>query len=247
MELKELLLSNQTSTESTQQLKDQYSQMRNVLKTSLQELRGEVQELQQDRQATGRKFTAMREELLLREQTILSLKEQLQSLRANQREPSITTNSSPHSEPQPSTSTSTSTPTDTRSSQRPAVTPTPTLSTTDSQREATTSRPSKTSGEVKITSDADIVILIDSNGKRVKEDQLFPAHKVNKFWCSRTDNALQLLTESTLGQPSHIIIHTGSNDLRLQQGRVAESMKRVAQRATQTFPSSKIIISTILP
>ena len=69
--------------------------------------------------------------------------------------------------------------------------------------------------------------------------------KLVKIWCRRTDNALQLLTESTLGQPSHIIIHTGSNDLR--QERVAESVKRVAQRATQTFPSSKIIISTILP
>ncbi|XP_032387891.1 uncharacterized protein LOC116699438 [Etheostoma spectabile] len=42
VELKELLLSNQTSAESTQQLRDQLSQVRNELKASIQELRGEV-------------------------------------------------------------------------------------------------------------------------------------------------------------------------------------------------------------
>eukprot|EP00064_Thunnus_orientalis_P000698 superscaffoldBa00000038_g699 len=116
----------------------------------------------------------MREELHLREQTILILKEQLQSLRTSQQQqPSITTNSSSQSEPQASTSALT----DTRPSQQPAVTPTHTHSTTDSHREATTSRPSKTSGEEKIASDADVLILIDSNGKFVNENQLFPGHK----------------------------------------------------------------------
>lgn len=50
-----------------------------------------------------------------------------------------------------------------------------------------------------------------------------------------------------MGQPSHIIIHTGSNKLRLKQERVAESVKRAAQRPTKTFPYPTITISTILP
>lgn len=167
---------------------DQYSQVRNNLKG----LRGEVlelqqdrealrrdlnavrEELQQDRQATERELTAVREELHLREQTILRLKEQLHSLKASQQQPTITTNSPPHPEPQPSTSTLT----DTRPSQQPAVTPTPTTSSSDSHREASTSRPSKTSGEEKTVNAADIVILIDSDGKFVNERQLFPGHKV---------------------------------------------------------------------
>ncbi|XP_028428670.1 seizure protein 6 homolog [Perca flavescens] len=55
----------------------------------------------------GREVTAVREELHLREQTILSIKEQLHSLRVcqHQPQPSITINSPPQPEPQPSTST----------------------------------------------------------------------------------------------------------------------------------------------
>uniref|UniRef100_A0A8C9YD43 SGNH hydrolase-type esterase domain-containing protein n=1 Tax=Sander lucioperca TaxID=283035 RepID=A0A8C9YD43_SANLU len=87
----------------------------------------------------------------------------------------------------------------------------------------------------------------DREALRTELTALFPGQKVTKIQCPGTDNALQLLTEPIVGQPSHIVIHTGTNDLRLQQERVAESVKRVAQRATQTFPSSKIIISTILP
>lgn len=50
MELKELLLSNQTFTDSTQQLRDQYRQVWNELKVSLQELLW-------DRQNMGRELT----------------------------------------------------------------------------------------------------------------------------------------------------------------------------------------------
>ncbi|KAJ8332478.1 hypothetical protein SKAU_G00422670 [Synaphobranchus kaupii] len=77
--------------------------------------------------------------------------------------------------------------------------------------------------------------------------QLFPNHRVVKLWCPKAENAFELLTKKNLGEPSHIIVHTGTNDLRTQQERVAESVRRVAERATQTFPSSKITISTILP
>uniref|UniRef100_A0AAR2KVL1 SGNH hydrolase-type esterase domain-containing protein n=1 Tax=Pygocentrus nattereri TaxID=42514 RepID=A0AAR2KVL1_PYGNA len=64
----------------------------------------------------------------------------------------------------------------------------------------------------------------------------------------RTDALLrERLSTGQLSKPDHIIIHTGTNDLRAQQERVAESIRRVAQTATQTFPTAKVSISTILP
>ncbi len=59
------------------------------------------------------------------------------------------------------------------------------------------------------------------------------------------DIALQQLKRENLGEPNHI--HVGTNDLRAQQERVADSVTRVAIKATQTFPTSEIVISTILP
>lgn len=94
---------------------------------------------------------------------------------------------------------------------------------------------------------AEIVILMDSNGKFINEKQLFPNHKTLKLWCPNTESALQQLDKEKLGDPSHIIIHVGTNDLRTQQERVAQSVTQVAIKATQTFTTSKIIISTILP
>ncbi|KAL7857245.1 hypothetical protein SRHO_G00161440 [Serrasalmus rhombeus] len=80
-----------------------------------------------------------------------------------------------------------------------------------------------------------------------KAEQLFPGSKVAKVWCPRTSDALHLLTHAISGEPNHIIIHTGTNDLWAQQDRVADCVRRVAQAATQAFPSTKITISTILP
>ncbi len=42
------------------------------------------------------------------------------------------------------------------------------------------------------------------------------------------DIALQQLKRENLGEPNHIIIHVGTNDLRAQQERVADSVTRVA-------------------
>lgn len=93
----------------------------------------------------------------------------------------------------------------------------------------------------------DIVLLIDSNGKFIDEKKLFPKHSVAKLWCPNTHSALRLLNEDSLGSPSHIIIHTGTNDLRAQQERVASALQRVIEKATTTFPNAKITISTLLP
>ncbi|CAL8332028.1 unnamed protein product [Merluccius merluccius] len=60
---------------------------------------------------------------------------------------------------------------------------------------------------------AEIILLMDSNGKFLDEQTLFPRHRVEKIWCPNIQRALELLTVAELGSPSHIIIHTGTNDL----------------------------------
>lgn len=51
-----------------------------------------------------------------------------------------------------------------------------------------------------------------------------------------------------VGSPSHIIIHTGTNNLRSQQERVADLLRRMKknEKASTTFPTSRITISTLL-
>ncbi|KAE8297665.1 hypothetical protein D5F01_LYC04303 [Larimichthys crocea] len=93
----------------------------------------------------------------------------------------------------------------------------------------------------------DIVILIDSNGKFLNEKKLFPNHKVAKLWCPNSQHAMELLSEERLGSPSHIIIHTGTNELRTQQERVSESLRQMIEKASNTFPNSRVVISTLLP
>ena len=92
----------------------------------------------------------------------------------------------------------------------------------------------------------EIVLLIDSNGKFIEEKKLFPNHCVEKIWCPTTERAMQLLTEAQLGSPSHIIIHTGTNELRAQQEKVAVSLRRVIEKASGNFPNSRIVLSTLL-
>jgi len=70
---------------------------------------------------------------------------------------------------------------------------------------------------------------------------------VAKLWCPNTQSALKSLSVDKLGSPNHIIIHTGTNDLRAQQERVATSLQTVIEKASTTFPHAKITISTLLP
>ncbi len=98
-----------------------------------------------------------------------------------------------------------------------------------------------------VKTEADIAILMDSNGKFLQEEKLFPGRKTTKLWCPKTGDALRILSDSSFGTPSHIIIHTGTNDLRREQERVGQLICRVAEKATETYPNTKITISTLLP
>ncbi|XP_016295923.1 uncharacterized protein LOC107653656 [Sinocyclocheilus anshuiensis] len=92
------------------------------------------------------------------------------------------------------------------------------------------------------------LILIDSNGKYINEKLLFPKMKAQKMWCPNTSKALQILSDKNLNETyKHIIIHTGTNDLRAAKGNVAPVLREVALRASERFPEAKITLSTLLP
>ena len=93
-----------------------------------------------------------------------------------------------------------------------------------------------------------IVLLMDSNGKYVEGKKLFPKHRVMQEKCANTNRALEWLTEENLGSPSHIIIHTGTNNLRKQSGhQVVQSVKKMIEKAIAKFPNAKVTISALLP
>uniref|UniRef100_A0A8K9UMC6 Uncharacterized protein n=1 Tax=Oncorhynchus mykiss TaxID=8022 RepID=A0A8K9UMC6_ONCMY len=90
-------------------------------------------------------------------------------------------------------------------------------------------------------------ILIDSNGKFLVQERLFPRHQVYKFWCPTTESAMQLLSQTRIDTPDNIIIHTGTNDLHAKGENVSGAVRRVAERAQAVFPTTNIVVSTLLP
>lgn len=92
------------------------------------------------------------------------------------------------------------------------------------------------------------LILIDSNGKYVNDKLLFPNMMTKKIWCPNTKSAFQVLSDKNLNENyKHIIIHTGTNDLRAMKVHVAPVIRELAIRATQCFPEARITLSTLLP
>ncbi|KAJ8381397.1 hypothetical protein SKAU_G00021750 [Synaphobranchus kaupii] len=196
----------------------------------LKALTEEVRQLQQDRETHRRELTAVTEELRDRDRTVQNLTEQLHSLSTHNHQPSVSPTENTQDPPaQPESSTT------------PSITDNPLILPTPSETHTQSASPAPN------PEGAEIVLLIDSNGKCIDEKQLFPRHRVSKIWCPNTKKALELLTASRLGSRSHILIHTGTNDLRGQQERVAMSIRGVIEKATHTFPESRIIISTLLP
>ncbi len=92
-----------------------------------------------------------------------------------------------------------------------------------------------------------IVILCDSNGHHLDPRRLFPGRSVKKFWCPTSHSALRLLQEGVLGAPSHIIIHTGTNDLSTRRVDVTKAVSSVVRTASRNYPRAKVIISSLLP
>lgn len=73
--------------------------------------------------------------------------------------------------------------------------------------------------------ETDTAIFIDSNGKFLQVGD----QKINKLWFPRTADTL-ILFDPSFGTPSHILIHTGTNDLRAQQEKVGWQSSRKGHR-----------------
>lgn len=94
--------------------------------------------------------------------------------------------------------------------------------------------------------DPDILLLIDSNGKFLDPQKLFPHQKVSAKRCSTTGHAHQIIRDFP-GQPSCVIIHTGTNDLHSLRNNTADAVRKMAETTSKKFPESRIVISTLLP
>lgn len=92
-----------------------------------------------------------------------------------------------------------------------------------------------------------IFILCDSNGNHLNPRRLFPRSHVRKLWCPTIQAAKDILQNSSLNNPSHIIIHTGTNDLKARTTDVAMALINIIKIATKKHPQAKVIVSSLLP
>ncbi len=97
-----------------------------------------------------------------------------------------------------------------------------------------------------VTQDS-VLLLMDSIGKNIEPKKLFPRQRVLALHCRNTRHVHELLTSDDLGSPQCIIIHTGTNDLHSLNEGTAKAMLEMAEKASQTFPSSRVLVSTLLP
>ncbi len=191
--------------------KDNYQCELATLRLQLQDREQSTLERQQLRE--------IQEEKEQQNSEIQALKEQLRQLLLAREEPAQTH----RAQTLPSTPKSPNT-----GSQHPPLSADPTQ-TAHSHHSAPCQVPQHSSPAQTSTEEPEVALLIDSNGKFIDIKKLFPRHRAVKFWCPTTDKALELLTESQLGRSSHIIIHTGTNDLRSQQDRVSDSLRAIAR------------------
>ncbi|KAJ8360504.1 hypothetical protein SKAU_G00170290 [Synaphobranchus kaupii] len=237
MEITEFKESKLQETDSVQQLRLELEKLKKESSSKLGELETSVTNLHKKNQRLNDELTNLKEEMRQKDAAIHNLTEQITSLTTEQHLCQTTARGS-QTESSPSNTTTTSPITSQTKPSPPATQPAPPQ---PSQQQPAPNTPPLHPQPPKTA------ILIDSNGKFLNHRRLFPTHSVGKFWCPTTDNALKLLCQSTLNTPQNILIHTGTNDLRSKGEKVAESLKKVAEKAHRLFPQANIAISTLLP
>ena len=101
--------------------------------------------------------------------------------------------------------------------------------------------------EINSTIRDDIILLIDSNEKYINTDQFSSNKQTRLMFCPAIPSVIKTLTESTLGQPSHITIHVGTNDIELASpNSCLPNFQNLIQIASQKYLTSKILISSLL-
>ncbi|KAJ8008648.1 hypothetical protein DPEC_G00107050 [Dallia pectoralis] len=237
----------------------------------LQQLCSAIKQLEEDNQDLRQELRRVREELVRREQhghTLDRLLEETRSMLHTKHQQCVSTQT--HSVPTPeripssavsahpknSSFTPESIPTTAqhqqhvRTQSRSSFTPDSPQAHQTPQRKVSScilqpTTPPTSTGREKMSKD-NIVILCDSNGHHLDHRRLFPGRSVKKFWCPTPHSALKLLRDGVLGAPSHIILHTGTNDLSAREN-VTKALSNVVKTSSRIYPGAKIIISTLLP
>lgn len=92
-----------------------------------------------------------------------------------------------------------------------------------------------------------IIMLIDSNGKYIDCERFSPRTPTHQYFTPTITSATDLLTTNDLGNPSHIIIHTGTNDLeKLRTSQCISNYHELLKLVSEKHSSSKVIVSSLL-
>ncbi|RXM30111.1 hypothetical protein EOD39_8157 [Acipenser ruthenus] len=171
VEIRELVLTRLSDNDPpTQQLRDQLTQVKNEYKALFRELRAEVKEIQQDRETLKRELAGVREEMQQRERrhTAPSSSNSMGST-VNQTAEKPCRETAPHTPTTPA---------------RHADTPTHSADLTHSEntQSDTGQKPEPVPEAAPTPSSrqqhhAEVALLIDSNGKFISEQRLFPGRK----------------------------------------------------------------------
>ena len=97
--------------------------------------------------------------------------------------------------------------------------------------------------------DHDLVIVMDSNGKEIITQKLYPNYSVKKVSCMTIDKCFQIMNDSRFKkEPKIVLLHFGTNDIEHNdQETVTDDLVELINLICRRVPLSKIIISALLP
>ncbi len=207
---------------SIQELKDELQQLKKNTSSSITELTRALGELREENRTLRLQLCKIEEDTEKKEENFSrQLQEMREQLQKNTKNNTLHYNTAPD---------------------KPNYTNTERMPTTNTQTPAATQASPAQPPEP----DPEVLLLMDSNGKFLDPQKLFPHQKVTAKRCSTTGHAHQIIRDFT-GHPSCIIIHTGTNDLHSLRNSTSEAVRKMAEITSKKFPESKIIISTLLP
>ena len=94
----------------------------------------------------------------------------------------------------------------------------------------------------------DLVILIDSNGKSILPEKLYPGYSVKKTPCMTIEKGFEIIDSAVFKKdPKIILLHTGTNNLDHEKTEALEDhLINLTSTICHRFPLSKVI-SSLLP
>ena len=94
----------------------------------------------------------------------------------------------------------------------------------------------------------DIVVLIDSNGKYLQKNKLFPNENVYMIRCPTIEKASQILHNPNIYGQHTIILHTGINNTEYNSAEdITENLTQLLSFCKETYTNTKIYLSGLTP